>query len=95
MHVSLKEKCKLSWDRVFRACKSLDAARGQQLPRGRVGGGGGGGWEQMKLPQQCPWRRTEKTRGVKNASQQQGAVFRNGGGGRRGFVDGNTGSGSA
>lgn len=25
---------------MFRACKSLDAARGQQLPRGRVGGGG-------------------------------------------------------
>lgn len=37
VHVSLKEKCKLSWDRVFRACKSLDAARGQQLPRGRAG----------------------------------------------------------
>lgn len=46
VHDSLKEKCKLSWDRVFRACKSLDAARGQQLPRGRVGGGGEG--EQLK-----------------------------------------------
>lgn len=35
VHVSLKEKCKLSRDRAFRACKSLDAARGQQLPTGR------------------------------------------------------------
>lgn len=43
MHVSLKEKCKLSRDRVFRACKSLDAARGQQLPTE----GGGGLWWQL------------------------------------------------
>lgn len=86
MHVSLKEKCKLSWDRVFRACKSLDAARGQQLPKGRVGGGG---WERMKLLRYCPWRRTKETRGEENTSQQPGVVF--GGGG----VDGNTGSGSA
>lgn len=34
MHVSLKEKCKLCWDRVFRVCKSLDAARGPQLAKG-------------------------------------------------------------
>lgn len=46
VHVSLKEKCKLSWDRVFRACKSLDAAGGGEDSSCQEGGRvGGGGWE--------------------------------------------------
>lgn len=84
MHVSLKEKCKLSWDRVFGVCKSLDAARGQHLPRGRVGWWLGAD----KVAAILSLEDRGGERGVKYVTTTMGAV-----GGAR--VDGNTGSGSA